>query len=903
MTRREAGGAPLPRRRLRSVSITTRLLALVLLPLLGMLVMAAGQVEDRQATASSSAQVHHAVDRIGRLVTLRTALYRERAYMATVLLIRSAGIITVPEASKLVGYDLEAALRQYEAEADRAVDALGEDAAVLTPAELVELRADVERAEVDQDRPTARYISVEVRLDDLKQRVLDDLQPHLAIAGATRVADGLTAVRLEQELVPVSFDESSIVDHLFRAVGSPPDLFRRMTVATTTEDRNLAVIGQLSDPVIAGLSRQFQDSADFRAYRVLTEKVLAGDYPTLADGPDDWLALNDLNLTSLHRMEHLYALLDRSMGSISGNAAALEADAQRELVVGSAAFAGLAVGSLGLCVLLAASITRPLRRLRDHAAELGAGNVTVERLPDQGPADVQVAARAFNDLVDNLRLLDAKNQALAELDFDAEVLGRPLPGALGRSLDGSLAALAGSINERDELRDRILHEASHDPVTTLHNRAAALDRLEAALARAQRTGRGVGIVVLDIDGFRRLNDAHGHSFGDRVLAEVGHRLRREATVSSLVARMGADEFLVLVEDLVDPAPLTELARHLVASLREPLAVRLTTVDVHVAVGLAVSWDGHEDPGQLLAAADLALGRAKERGAGSVEIYDPELQEQLVVQAAIEEALTRALTAPTSDPDTGLFLQYQPVIDVATGQMTSVEALVRWNRRGIGIQPPDSFIPVAERSNLIIELDRWVLRAAIRQLADWSGDPELGEIPIAVNVSGRHLTSQTLLAHVRELLDAGGTDPGRLVVEITETAIIDDLDAAATQLEGLRALGVRVALDDFGTGYTSIAHLRQLPVDIVKIDRSFVERITSAGDRALLRLVCETGHVFGTTITAEGVETAEQYEMLDDLRCDRAQGFLMSRPLLPGPLADWARERRAVSAGATIARSW
>jgi len=261
------------------------------------------------------------------------------------------------------------------------------------------------------------------------------------------------------------------------------------------------------------------------------------------------------------------------------------------------------------------------------------------------------------------------------------------------------------------------------------------------------------------------------------------------------------------------------------------------------------------------------------------------------RAQIEEDLGAALTAGGA----GLFLEYQPVVDAASGRMVEVEALVRWDRAGQGRCQPDSFIPAAEASDLIIRLDRWVLDAALDQLRvlDEAG---LGEIRMAVNISGRHLLSGTLVEHVTQALAAGGCDPGRLSLELTETVLLTDLPSVGVDVQRLRELGVRVSIDDFGTGYTSLAHLQHLTVDELKIDRSFVWQLPDAGDGSLVRLVTEVGHQLGISIVAEGVETEEQLSALRDLGCDALQGFFIARPLAGENIAAWHRSRAGTMQG-------
>jgi diguanylate cyclase (GGDEF)-like protein len=878
----------------RSASIGIRLLTLVLVPLVGLSVTAGSALRTRRATADAASMVHHGVTRVDRLVALQAALYRERAYRFTIVAVIQAGLVTVEGASKMAGYDLQAAQDQAVAEVDHALAGLEEDAGVLGAPDLAAVRRRADTPGATDEDVVVPFTQIGRVVDDAKQHLLDEMQPHIRTAGAVRVADGLTAVSALMELVPVNIERHNATYHLFTNLGDPQQAMLTAAVTHANAARTLGLLRRLSDPVIVGLARTLELAQAEKEWALL-DAYAAGNYPRVADGPAEWQRYANDNEVFHRNSDLLFETIDRTSTAVSDAAATLEADAHRELAVGGSAFAGLGIASLAACALLAASITRPLRRLRDHAAELSAGNIAIDHLPDRGPTDVRITARAINDLVDNLRLLESKNQALGDLDFEAEVLGRPLPGALGRSLDRSAQALAGSISERDELRDRVLHEASHDEVTTLPNRSAAMSQLQLALGRAARLDRGVAVVLLDIDGFRRLNDVYGADTCDRLLRTVGQRLALAAETSSMVARAGSDEFFVLVEDLTGPEPAVELARRLRAAIHEPIfdSPAITGLVLDVAVGIAFSGQDTHEPGSLLAAADLALDGARRAGAGTVEIYDRALQERLRAQACTEEALATALAS-----DGELFLQYQPVIDLDTGRMSSAEALIRWNRPGLGIQPPDSFIPVAERSHLIIELDRWVLDRAARQLQAWSGHPQLNNVDVAVNISGRHL-GRDLAAHVREAIDATGIDPHRLIIELTETALVDDLEAAAVELRAVRDLGVRVALDDFGTGYTSIGHLRRLPVDIVKIDRSLVQQLETDGDRVLLHLINEMGHAFGNTITAEGVETAEQYDLLRALHCDRAQGFLMSRPLTPVDFEAWAAERDPAVADATV----
>jgi diguanylate cyclase (GGDEF)-like protein len=869
--------------RLPRLGVTARLLLLVFVPLLGLLTLSLSIAHDKRDTADMAATVDRDVERISRITAVRAALFRERVHTELAGAFTTLGL-DPKLALQFIGYDVIQSQADNLIESDQALAALG-DERILSAAQVRAAREASQPHPITEGTPpdwplTKAFVPLEQRLDEATARVRGEVRPHLDIAGGSQVTEGLVAVRDPLKVVAAMTDQLTAVGSVYFDVGDRAQHLRAIQAARLRETDAFADLSELADADMGAAATALRDHPDTAAYWRNVDSIAAGDAPRYVNGPVDWMKLGELEKLSLPYADRTFALIRTSTEGLRATAAQAQSDAIDELQRWSAFSAGLVVLSVFVSLGLARSISRPLSRLADHAAAVSSGELDVDDLPARGPTDIAVTSQAFNDLVGNLRLLDAKAEALGDLDFEAPVLSQPLPGRLGRSLQRSFSALSGSIEERDALRSRVLHQAMHDAVTGLHNRAAATEAIEQALARARRTERGVAILTVDVDDFKRTNDTHGATVGDEVLREVGKRILAAADGASMVARVGGDDFVVLAEDVEDPDDVIQLARQVTALVNRPLSIGPGNLALSVSVGVSFSWDG-DAADQLLAWADLALTRAKFRGAGSIEVYDRGLQEQMQEQAAIEEALTTGLA------DDELFLQYQPVIDLATGATTSVEALVRWQRPGQGMQPPDSFIPVAERSALIIDLDRWVMNRAARQLGAWVTDPNLSHIDVAVNVSGRHLASQRLHDHVIELLDATGIDPRRLIVEITETVLVDDLHLAAAQLEAIRALGVRIALDDFGTGYTSIAHLQRLPIDIIKIDRSFVARLGGDRDRALLAMITTLGHQLGMTIVAEGIETPEQYQLLRDLGCDRAQGFLMSRPLDPERLESWA----------------
>ena len=483
----------------------------------------------------------------------------------------------------------------------------------------------------------------------------------------------------------------------------------------------------------------------------------------------------------------------------------------------------------------------------------------------------------------NLRLLEAKTRTLAECSFDDPILAEPLPGRLGQALQDSVAVLSGSIIERDGLQQRLVHQATHDALTGLHNRAAAVEFLDQAIARAGRSSKALAVLFIDLDDFKRANDTHGHAIGDVILKQIAHRMSGAARREDFLARLGGDEFVVIAEGLGDGSEATAIAARLIDSSRR--AGRRSNgahISVTAHVGIAFALDGAaDDSSQLLARADLALYRAKRAAHSRVEIYDESLQQALIARAQIEKDLHAAL----DHGGAGLFLQYQPIIDAPSGELTSVEALVRWDRPGHGRCQPNDFIPAAEASDLIIRLDCWVLATALSQLREWNRSG-LGKIGMAVNISGRHLLSGSLIEHITEALSASGIEPSRLSLELTETVLLADLPAVGVEMERLRNLGVRVSIDDFGTGYTSVAHLQHLTVDEIKIDRSFVQQLPDGRDSSLVRMVTDLGHHLGVSIVAEGVETHEQLAALREVGCDSLQGFLIARPLTVEHLTAW-----------------
>ncbi len=552
---------------------------------------------------------------------------------------------------------------------------------------------------------------------------------------------------------------------------------------------------------------------------------------------------------------------------------------------------GLAVAfALGGAVAVARSISNPLERLASAALAVVRGSLEVEYLAPVGPRETALVADAFNSLMANLRLLEAKSEALSKCDLDNELLDSPLPGRIGAALQGSFHALANSVRERTELQERLAFEATHDALTGLTNRSALVDHLERMLQRDVELPGRVAVFYMDLDNFKRANDLHGHRCGDHVLRQVGRRLMTTTRDHDMVARIGGDEFVVVADGVSSLREAEYLALRFVACLSEPVKWESIRIDVGACVGIALSAGRDVGALDLLARADLALYQAKQRGGSSIGVFDEEVQHRLAISDGVERDLREELTGDAP----GLALFYQPLVNPDM-ELCGVEALIRWQRANHGPMSPGEFIPLAESSDLIVDLDNWVLHAVMRQMQLWRHHPVLGSLNVAVNISGRHLRGDRLVSDLRSALDATGVTPEMITLEITETVILSDLEAVAEQLAQVHDLGFGLAVDDFGTGYTSLAHLRHLPVDTIKIDRSFVSGVTDGDAASLVRMIADLARSLGVNTVSEGVETSAQLEALREIGTDALQGFLIARPMPPAALQYWCEGKTVASA--------
>ncbi len=435
-------------------------------------------------------------------------------------------------------------------------------------------------------------------------------------------------------------------------------------------------------------------------------------------------------------------------------------------------------------------------------------------------------------------------------------------------------AIVRDATERKNAQEQLRYQAFHDPLTGLPNRALFQDRVDQALSRAARRYTSVVVLFLDLDRFKVINDSLGHEAGDHLLIGVGERLRRCVHPEDTVARLGGDEFVILVEESAELDRAIRLAEQIREDLRAPFVIAGQEMVVTASVGIAISEPGVESVSELMRKADVAMYRAKAKGKARHEVFDLWMNADTLRRLETENELRHAIEHGE------LRVHYQPKVELATGRIVGVEALVRWEHTQRGLVPPAEFIPLAEETGLILPLGRWVMEEACRQMKAWHeqchSDPPL---TLSVNLSPSQFQHPTIVEDVAQVLRETGLSAGSLELEITESAAMEDAEGSIAMLGRLKALGLKLGIDDFGTGYSSLSYLKRFPVDTLKIDKSFVGVLGQGAEgTAIVESVITLAHALGLQVTAEGLETAEQLAQLRVLGCELAQGYYFSVPL-------------------------
>jgi diguanylate cyclase (GGDEF)-like protein len=420
----------------------------------------------------------------------------------------------------------------------------------------------------------------------------------------------------------------------------------------------------------------------------------------------------------------------------------------------------------------------------------------------------------------------------------------------------------------------IEHLAFYDRLTDLPNRTLFADRCAQALASAQRSHRPVGILLVSLDRFKKVSDTLGHAAGDIVLSDAAARLQSCISEADTVARFDGEEFAMLLTQIAEAADLADVAQAVSEAFKEPFRLGEQMVYVTTSIGISLSPFNGEDSNTVLRNAGAALYRAKQQGGNNHQFYAADMNAQAVERLAFENSLRLAVE------NNEFITYYQPVVDLVSGEVVGLEALVRWQHPELGVLPPAKFIGLAEDTGLIVDIGEVVMRTACAQTRRWN-DGGLGPLRIAVNISARHFQQENFLQRLKQVLNDTGLDPKCLELELTETSIMENADSAAKLLAEIRKLGVTIAIDDFGTGYSSLSYLKRLPIDTVKLDRSFVNGATTdPDDAALVMAIVTLAHNLRLRVVAEGIETAEQLAFLRLLRCDEGQGYLFSKPVPP-----------------------
>ncbi|MCL4466731.1 MAG: EAL domain-containing protein [Chloroflexi bacterium] len=448
-----------------------------------------------------------------------------------------------------------------------------------------------------------------------------------------------------------------------------------------------------------------------------------------------------------------------------------------------------------------------------------------------------------------------------------------------RELDELAVAINDMGHQLEVQVGQLTHQAFHDSLSELPNRVLFLDRLKHAISRAKRHKKGTGVLFIDLDNFKVVNDSLGHQVGDQLLIAVARRLRAAVRPEDTVARFGGDEFTILLEGLNEVGQATCIAERIIERMQLPFTIGSHEVYTGASMGIVVSEPGEEDPDRLLRDADVAMYRAKMNGKGQYVIFERAMSERAVKRAELEMDLRWAFERDE------LRLHYQPIVRLGDSRLVEVEALLRWEHPRRGLLAPAEFIPVAEESGLILPIGAWVLTEACRQVRSWQVKyPDNSELVVSVNLSTRQFQQPALVEDVARILRDTGLSPTCLKLEVTETTMMQDTDTTVRQLRQLKDLGIKLAIDDFGTGYSSLGYLKTLPIDIVKIDRTFVAGIgRDPEDTAIVKAIVALARTLNLVVTGEGLETDEQVRHLQALDCDLGQGFYYAHPLSPSKL--------------------
>ena len=871
------------------VPLWLALVGLACVPTIGLVGVSARIAADRADAAAHARSVAASTAELRVLVGLRFAVTREAFPLQALPAIAVYGI-DEDLAQRLLGMDLRSLALVAIADVDRLVQQVDDAAIVDDVVGLRPLREQALAGSADLARLGPEYSAVERHLGAAIDRAVARLRMGAAGSGSRELARQLLV--LADVLEAQRAGQSSLSGLASLVV---PDVGPRRPPSQLATDwgsfQRAALAVDASD--LGRVQRAWEDfraSADTLLFESAVQRTLDATYA--GTGVADAVDLEELAsvfAAGLRRSEALRRIGERVADQVQEEVRAIAEASEAAHRRTVAAAAAVVIVSLGAAIGVAVVIVRPLRRLARAATAVRDGALDVPHPPPSVLREVAVVSAAFDEMLANLRAVEVQAGALAAGRLDADVLQHPVPGRLGDAVQASVAQLSSSLVERDRLQRRLAHEASHDALTGLPNRAAAVVALEEAVASGRRTA----VLFIDLDEFKRANDTHGHIVGDAVLRGVASTLLAQVRRGDRVARLGGDEFLV-VADVTEVGEAVGLGERIVDAVSEPMVVEGVPVSIGASVGIAVS-DERSTALDLLRDADVAVYEAKRAGKRRVEVLGEDLRRVMADRADLERNLQTAVRARTLD------LHYQPVVALggAPAPIERVEALVRWPLEDGRTLAASAFVRDAEAAGLAIALGTAVLDRAIVQLVEWDEAPghPLGGVTMAVNLSRAELFHPDLPANLAAALEQHGVAPARLTLEVAEATLVRDLAAAAEPLAALRALGCQVAVDDFGLGTTAMGVL-QLPIDVLKLDRTLVSDLHQPRQRTLAELVVDAAHGLGITVVAEGVESGEQAAMLAACGCDDAQGYWFAEPMPAGDLTLWAghRARTVVDAG-------
>jgi diguanylate cyclase (GGDEF)-like protein len=877
-------------------SLAFRLLIVLLVPIVGLQVFAFREVQHQQRAADTAAHVSRQVELLQAAGTVVVPLYLELIATHAVTQAQASGTSRdeLMTASKI---DLLGWVLDQRPVVDETLAKLGatqgdvqlEDGSTISTqlaagtAALRTMRAQYDTGDTTIDQVNAGFAPLTTLLASIRSSAGMTLADSASsnelaeIGGETEQVFsmlGYASTELQAITDTGLVDNAASVANTLEASGS-----LNASLAMLRRSLDAAQLGEFDKMVTGNEFKQVESS--------LRQYVASFTGPDATTAPPKVYSpmMTSLLASSLLRLQTLqqYSSTFFETQLQRANAVQQQADTTKRNAI--IVIAVSVVVSLTLLALVMRSILRPLSRLVRTSNQLSSGDLAVATNVPSGPTDIRVVTQAFNEMVVTLRAYESQVRRLAHGDLR---LDTNLPGPLGENLRQSVGHLAAVTSQLHASEAAAVVQARTDALTGLANRHSALEDLAVIAMQARTTDDHGAIIFLDLDGFKSVNDTQGHGEGDRILSVIGQRLRG-ACPDHLIARIGGDEFVVLVERAGTIDDVVALAGQLITEVSNPIEGtegQLFTLSASAGVTLI---DGSRDPLGVMAQADSAVYHAKEQGRGRVEVFDERLAE------AIEERADMALSMRQGITTEQFVLKLQPIIEVATKQPIGAEVLLRWNRPGIGEVGPTEFIPIAERTNVIIDLESWVLEQVVEILRDWRLHPTTARMRLAVNISGRHIVDGNLASLLDTLCTRASVDPSLLDLEITETHLVADIGRARSVVDDLRDQGVRVAIDDFGTGYSSMTYLHQLTVDTLKIDRVFVAGMCDDRlDRTIVELLLRLGDSLGLNVIAEGVDSEAKLKLLDELHCPWAQGFYIAKPMGIPEATAWLRQQEALA---------